>query len=157
MRSAHSQTVPKAADVAQANLADFGLVYPRSNEWVRATEMLRGKVESSSNPAPNFDVPLAAVYVSRSNLSETSPFFFSLRAYRQPATDWKKSLEAMIAHSQDKKDQPESGVKECSATVATTSVSIWLAVLAGVISASSALRPTAICWFGMRVRQRRKD
>jgi TonB family protein len=76
--------------------------------------MLRRKVESSSNPAPNFDVLLAAVYVPKSNLSESSPFF-SLRAYRQPATDCKKSLEAMIAHSQDKKDQPEGGVEEFSA------------------------------------------
>ena len=113
---AHSQTVPKPADAAQSHLsiADFGVVYPLSNDWVRATEMLRRKVESSSNPAPNFDVLLAAVYVPKSNLSETSPFF-SLRAYRQPATDCKKSLEAMIAHSQDKKDQPEGGVEEFSA------------------------------------------
>jgi TonB family protein len=76
--------------------------------------MLRRKVESSSDPAPNFDVLLAAVYVPKSNLSETSPVF-PLRAYRQPATDCKKSLEAMIAHSQDKKDQPEGGVEEFSA------------------------------------------
>jgi TonB family protein len=112
---AHSQTVPKSADAAQSHfsIADFGLVYPLSNDWVRATELLRRKIESSSNPAPNFDILLAAVYVPKSNLSETSPFF-SLRAHRKPATDCKKSLEAMIAHSQDKKE-PEGGVEEFSA------------------------------------------
>jgi TonB family protein len=113
---AHSQTVPEPDDAEQSyhSIADFGLVYPLSNDWVRATQMLRRKVESSSNPPPNFDVLLAAVYVPKSNLSESSPFF-SLRAYRQPATDCKKSLEAMIAHSQDKKDQPAGGVEEFSA------------------------------------------
>jgi hypothetical protein len=80
---------------------------------VRATKLFRRRVESS-DPAPNFDVLLAAVYVPKSNLSETSPFF-SLLALRQPATDCKKSLEAMIAHSQDKKDQPEGDVQEFSA------------------------------------------
>jgi TonB family protein len=112
---AHSQAVPKPADAAQSHLsiADFGLVYPLSSDWVRATKMLRRRVESS-NPVPNFDVVLAAVYVPKSNLSETSPSF-SLLAFRQPATDCKKSLEAMIANSQDKKDQPEGGVEEFSA------------------------------------------
>jgi TonB family protein len=112
---AQSQVDPKPADAAQPHLsiADFGLVYPLSNDWVRATKMLRRRVESS-NPAPNFDVLLAAVYVPKSNLSETAPFF-SLLAFRQPATDCKKSLEAMIAHAQDKKDQPEGGVEEFSA------------------------------------------
>ena len=112
---AHSQTVPEP-DAAPSHLsvADFGLAYPLSHDWVRATEMLRRKVEPSSNPTPNFDILLAAVYVTKSNLSENSPFF-SLRAYRQPATDCKKSLEAMTAHSQGKKDQPEGGVEEFSA------------------------------------------
>jgi hypothetical protein len=70
---AHSQIVPRPADAAQSHLTitDFGLVYPLSNDWVRATEMLRRKAESSSNPAPNFDVLLAAVYVPKSSLSET--------------------------------------------------------------------------------------
>jgi TonB family protein len=112
---AHSQAAPKPADTArsQLSIADFGLVYPLSNDWVRATKLFRRRVESS-DPAPNFDVLLAAVYVPKSNLSETSPFF-SLLALRQPATDCKKSLEAMIAHSQDKKDQPEGDVQEFSA------------------------------------------
>jgi TonB family protein len=57
---------------------------------------------------------LAAVYVPKSNRSETGASF-SLRAYRQPATDCKKNLEAMIAYSQDKKDQSEGGVEEFSA------------------------------------------
>jgi len=107
----HSQTAPKPELATSHRLiADFGLVYPLSNDWVRATALLRKKVESD-NPPQNFDVLLAAVYVPKSNLSETSPFF-SLRAYRQPATDCKKNLEAMIAHSQDKKGQPEGGVEE---------------------------------------------
>lgn len=112
---AHSQTVPESHDSAQSRLsvADFGLAYPLSNDWVRATELLRKRVESS-NTASNFDILLAAVYVPKSNLSANSPFF-SLRAYRQPATDCKKSLEAMIAHSQEKKDQPEGDVEEFSA------------------------------------------
>ena len=112
---AHSQAVPKPAETArpQLSIADFGLVYPLSNDWVRATKLFRRRVESS-DPAPNFDVLLAAVYVPKSNLSETSPFF-SLLALRQPATDCKKSLEAMIAHSQDRKDQPEGDVEEFSA------------------------------------------
>jgi TonB family protein len=112
---AHAQDVPKAADPARSYLsvADFGLVYPLSNDWVRATKMVRKRVESSDT-TPNFDVLLAAVYVPKSNLSETSPFF-SLLAFRQPTTDCKKNLEAMIAHSPGKKDQPEGGVEEFSA------------------------------------------
>jgi protein TonB len=112
---AHSQAVPKPAETArpQLSIADFGLVYPLPNDWVRATKLFRRRVESS-DPAPNFDVLLAAVYVPKSNLSETSPFF-SLLALRQPATDCKKSLEGMIAHSQGKKEQPEGDVQEFSA------------------------------------------
>jgi TonB family protein len=112
---AYSQAAPKPADTArsQLSIADFGLVYPLSNDWVRATKLFRRRVESS-DPAPNFDVLLAAVYVPKSNLSETRPFF-SLLALRQPATDCKKSLEAMIVHSQDKKDQPEGDVEKFSA------------------------------------------
>jgi TonB family protein len=110
---AYFQTVPNPAEAAQLSIADFGLAYPLSNDWVRATEMLRKKVESDNSPQ-NFDVLLAAVYVPKSNLSGTNPFF-SVYAYRQPAADCKKSLEAMIAHSQDKKDRPEGGVEEFSA------------------------------------------
>jgi TonB family protein len=112
---AHSQTVPKPAEVAHPHpsVADFGLAYPLSNDWVRATKLLRRKLESS-DPAPNFDVLLAAVYVPKSNLSGTSPSF-SIYAYRQTGADCKKSLEAMIAHSQDKKDRAEGGVEEFSA------------------------------------------
>ncbi len=112
---AYAQAVPKSDDAAQSHLsiADLGLAYPLSNDWIRATELLRRRVESSS-PPPNFDILLAAVFVPESNVSANSPFF-SLRAYRQPATDCKKNLEAMIAHSQGKKDQPEGSVAEFSA------------------------------------------
>lgn len=110
-----AQVDPKPAEPARSHLsiADFGLAYPLSNDWVRATKMLRSKLEASNSP-PNYDVLLAAVYVPKSTLSETAPFF-SLLAFQQPATDCKKSLEAMIAHSQDKKDRPEGGVAEFSA------------------------------------------
>ena len=111
----HSQPISKPDNAAQSHLsiADFGLIYPLSNDWVRATELLRRRVESSDT-APNFDILLAGVFVPKSNLSTTNPFF-SLRAYRQPATDCKKNLESMIAHSQDKKDQSEDRVEEFSA------------------------------------------
>lgn len=111
---AHSQTVPKPDDPPQRQLsiADFGLFYPLSNDWVQATQLSRKKGESD-NPR-NFDILLSAVYVPQSNLSASSPFF-TLRAYREPA-DCKKSLENMIARSQDKKGKkPEGGVKEFSA------------------------------------------
>jgi hypothetical protein len=112
---AHSQVAPTPADAEQSHvsIADFGLVYPLSNDWVRATKMVRTRVEST-NPAPNFDLLLAAVYVPKANMSETSPFF-SLLAFRQPVTDCKKSLEAMIADSQGQKDRPETGIEEFSA------------------------------------------
>lgn len=110
----HSQTVPKFAETAQSHLSmvDFGLVYPLSSDWVRATEMLRKKIESA-NSQQNFDVLLAAVYVPKSNFAPTSPFF-SVFAYRQPATDCKKNLEAMIAHSQGKGEQLDGSVVKFS-------------------------------------------
>jgi len=112
---AHSQTAAASADAARSHLsvADFGLVYPLSNDWVLATQMLRRKFESS-DPAPNFDLLLAAVYVPKSDLWPSSPFF-SVYAYRRPAADCKKSLEATIAHPQDKKDRFEGGIEEFSA------------------------------------------
>jgi TonB family protein len=109
---AHSQTAAPPADAPHNSIADFELVYPLSDGWVRATQMIRERLPS--NPPPNFDVLLAAVYVPKSSISESSPFF-SLRAYRQPATDCKKAFEAMIAHSQDRKDHAEGGVQQFSA------------------------------------------
>lgn len=112
---AHSQTVSPPSDPPQphVSISDFGLVYPLSNDWVRATEMLRTRV-GSANSAPNFDVLLAAVYVPKTSLSGENPFF-SLFAYRQPATDCKKNLESMIAQPHGKKDKPEGSVTEFSA------------------------------------------
>lgn len=97
---------------SHVSTADFGLAYPLSNDWVRATEMVRKKVESADSQ--NYDILLAAVYVPKSDISTTSPFF-TLRAYRQPATNCKKSLEAMIASSPDKKLKEEGSVTEFSA------------------------------------------
>ena len=154
---AHSQTVPKPDNAAQSHLsiADFGLIYPLSNDWVRATELLRRRLESSNSA--NFDILLAGVFVPKSNLSATSPFF-SLRAYRQPATDCKKNLETMIAHSQDKKDRPEGGVEEFS-TAGRDYFRVNFARGVGgrhqcVICTTG---PTTICWSGMRARLTRKD
>ena len=74
---------------------------------------MRKRVESGNSPQP-FDVLLAAVYVPK-NLSATSPFF-SVVAYRQPASECKKNLEGMIAdHAHDKR-RPEGGVMEFSAS-----------------------------------------
>ena len=105
---ANSQTDAKPDDANQSHnsIADFGLVYPLSSDWVRATELARKRV-ASSNPAPNFDILLAAVYMPKSSVSPDSPFF-SLRAYRQPFDDCKKSLESMVAQRQEKKGKPES-------------------------------------------------
>lgn len=112
---ANSQTDARPDDVNQSHnsIADFGLVYPLSSDWVRATELARKRV-ASSNPAPNFDILLAAVYMPKSSVSPDSPFF-SLRAYRQPFDDCKKSLESMVAQRQEKKDKPES-VEQFSAS-----------------------------------------
>ena len=111
----HSQTAPNASNLAppRPSVADFGLAYPLSNDWVRATELLRTKVASESS-TPTFDVLLVAVYVPKSTISGTSPFF-TLRAYRQPSIHCKKSLEMMIARSQDQKDKPAGSVAEFSA------------------------------------------
>jgi protein TonB len=104
---APSQTAPESAVArSKPSISDFGLAYPLSNDWIRATEMFRGKLETGK--PQNFDVLLAAVYVPRQNVSMNSPSF-SLRAYRQPATACKQSLEAMIAHSEQTKVKPEGG------------------------------------------------
>lgn len=108
---AYSQTVAEPAEPAPRHLsiADFGLAYPLSNDWVRATEMLRNRQDSGS--PQNYDILLAAVYVPKSSLSATSPFF-SLTAYRQPATDCRKSLEQLIARAQASKEKTEGTVVE---------------------------------------------
>ncbi|HUO13425.1 MAG TPA: TonB family protein [Verrucomicrobiae bacterium] len=113
--SAQSQTAstPPLPPGHYPSVADFGLAYPLSNDWVRATGLLRKKLESSI-ATPDYDVLLAAFYLTKSDLSVTNPFF-SLVAYRQPASDCKKSLEAMIARFQDQKDRPEGDVLQFSA------------------------------------------
>jgi TonB family protein len=112
---AHAQTAPKLPEPAPSHpsLVDFGLLYPLSSDWVRATELVRKKAESANSPQ-NFDVLLAAVYVPNAEIAASNPFF-TLLAYRQPATDCKRSLEFMIAHSQDAKDKPDGGVVQFSA------------------------------------------
>jgi TonB family protein len=113
---AHAQTVAAPAPTAQPrhpSFADFGLAYPLSGDWVRATQMVQKKVESSNSPQ-NFDVLLAAVYVPTSDVSVSNPFF-SVLAYHQPATDCKKNLEAMTAHSQNEKEKSGGAVLQFSA------------------------------------------
>jgi TonB family protein len=107
-----SQTVRESATPPLPTIADFGLSYPLPNDWVRATEMFRGNVQTGK--PLNFDVLLAAVYIPGQNVSTNSPSF-SLRAYRQPATDCKQSLEAMIAHPEQTKVHAEGGVTHFSA------------------------------------------
>jgi len=109
-----SQTQPKQADPSPSHrsLADFGLAYPLSKDWVLATEMSRKRMESGDS-SQSADVLLAAVYVPKSSLSATNPFF-TLLAYRQPATDCKRNLESLIAHSQNKEMKAEDSVKEFS-------------------------------------------
>lgn len=112
---AFSQNAPESDEPAQPpplSLKALGIAYPLSNDWVRATQMVSKRVESH-NSSQNFDVVLAAVYVPKSSMSASNPFF-SLLAYRQQAGDCKRSLEAMIAHSQGK-EKPEGGVVEFSA------------------------------------------
>jgi TonB family protein len=113
--SAHSQTEPKPVDASASrkSLADFGLAYPLSNDWILATEMSRERMESGESPQ-KADVLLSAVYVPKSNLSATNPFF-TLLAYRQPATDCKRSLELSIAHPQVEKPKASASVKQFSA------------------------------------------
>jgi len=112
---AYSQTVPKPGEgrLSQLSVADFGLSYPLSNDWVRATQLLRKKIDSEGS-SQNFAVLLAAVYVPRSSFSVSSPFF-SLFANREPGGDCKKSLEAMITKTQDTKNKTEGGVVQFSA------------------------------------------
>ena len=96
------------------SVKDFGIVYPLSSDWVRATDLVRNRIEADAAPH-SFDVLLAAVYVPKDEISEINPSF-SLVAYRQPATDCKKNLEAMLAQSQkgDKKNRFEGGIQEFS-------------------------------------------
>lgn len=108
---AHSQTVPSAQAARRVSIADFGLAYPLSTDWVLATELSRKRVESDT-AVQNFDVLLSAVYVPKSKISVGNPFF-TLIAYRPAATNCKQNLEAMMANSQ--KVKLEGGVTEFAA------------------------------------------
>jgi len=110
-----AQTAPSSPEdfPQHSSIEEFGLAYPLSNDWIRAIQLMRKRYESS-NGQHSFDILLAAIYVPKSNLSPTSPFF-SVSSYRQPATDCKKSLEVMIASSQGKKEKAEGGVAEFTA------------------------------------------
>ena len=100
--------------LTRASLRDFGIAYPLPTDWIRATDLIRNRVEADSAPR-NFDVLLAAVYVPKDEISEINPYF-SLLAYRQPATDCKRSLEATLAQSQsaEKRNRFEGGVQQFS-------------------------------------------
>ena len=96
------------------SLKDFGLAYPLSSDWVRATDLVRNRMETEGATS-SFDVLLAAVYVPKDDISEINPSF-SLVAFRQPATDCKKNLKFMIAQAQTnaKKNKFEGGVEQFS-------------------------------------------
>jgi TonB family protein len=113
---AYCQDVAKPAEKAptrHVSVADFGISYPLSSDWVLATELMRKKMTSDGS-SPDFEVLLAAVYVPKSKMSSGSPFF-SLLVNRRPGADCRKSLEAMIAKSQDTKNKAEGGVVQFSA------------------------------------------
>jgi hypothetical protein len=113
---AYCQDVAKPAEKAptrHVSVADFGISYPLSSDWVLATELIRSKVESGG-AGQDFAVLLAAVYVPKSNMYPDSPFF-TLLANRQPGGDCRKSLEAMIARSQDTNNKADGGVVQFSA------------------------------------------
>ena len=99
---------------AHPSLKDFGIEYPLSSDWVKATQLVRTRVESEG-ANDSFDVLLAAVYVPKDDISQINPSF-SLVAFRQPATDCKKNLESMIAQAQnnEKKSKFEGGVEQFS-------------------------------------------
>jgi TonB family protein len=113
----HAQTDSSAGDTRpakQLTVADFGLAYPLSQDWVQATQLMRSHLENTKS-APGADVLLAAVYVPKSTISTTNPFF-TLLALRQPSTDCKRYLEASIAHSQGEKSiRIEGGIVPFSA------------------------------------------
>jgi TonB family protein len=107
----HAQTDPNVITPPpkQPTLADFGIVYPLSEDWIRATQLMRNNLEASKS-LQGMDVLLAAVYVPKSTISTTSPFF-TLFATQQQSTDCKGYLEGTIAHSQgDKSIKMEGGV-----------------------------------------------
>jgi len=112
---ASAQTAPPAADAVKPyqSITEFGLTYPLSNDWIRATSLARKGVESPDTPRKS-DILLAAVYVPKSDISAGSPFFI-LRAFRQQAGSCKKSMEAMIAKSEDEKYKREAAITEFSA------------------------------------------
>lgn len=92
---AQSQPDPKAAP---PSLADLGIVYPLSPDWVLATTLIRKQAAARNSSGDS--VLLAAVYVpEKKTLSESSPFF-SLRALRQTHPDCQEFLDAMAVQLQ---------------------------------------------------------
>jgi hypothetical protein len=94
-------TEQKTAPARNLTIADFALSYPLSQDWVWATDMLRNRVASNASPR-GLDLLLAAVYVPKSMMSITSPFF-RLLSPRQHCTDCKGYLTAFVNQSQGQK------------------------------------------------------
>jgi TonB family protein len=115
--SAHAQTASSADGVrplGRATPADFGLSYSLSQDWVRATDLMWNRI-TSKDSLRGFDLLLAAVYVPKSTMSGSNPFF-TLLSPQQPSTDCKGYLEANINQTKGQKGvKIEGGVEEFSA------------------------------------------
>jgi hypothetical protein len=98
---AQSQLGPVAAP--PQNLADLGLSYTLSQDWILATSMMRTQA-AAQNLLSTSSVLLAGIYVpQKATRSESSPFF-SLVAFHEPHADCKQFLGA-IAAELDKQGQ----------------------------------------------------
>lgn len=92
---AQSQTDAKSPQT----LADLGLAYPLSRDWILATTLIQRQA-AAQTPPPAGTVLLAAVYVpEKKALSESSPFF-SLLAYRETHPDCKQVLDSVVVQLQ---------------------------------------------------------
>src|ERR1022692_584989 len=87
----------------------FGIYYPVSRDWVRETDLMRGKLASEGNTRGTY-VLLAAVHIPQ----DTSPLradssFTVLAANRTDAHDCKQYLELLASNVQSKKEGKQKG------------------------------------------------
>jgi TonB family protein len=85
------------AKPAPPTLGGLGLSYPLSTDWVLATTLMRNQAVAQNHSADS--IVLAAVYVPKKILSQSSPFF-SLVAFRYAHPDCPQFLDAMDAQLQ---------------------------------------------------------
>jgi TonB family protein len=87
----------------------FGIYYPVSRDWVRETDLMRGKLASEGNTRGTY-VLLAAVHIPQ----DTSPLradssFTVLAVNRTGAQDCKQYLELLASNMQSKKEGKQKG------------------------------------------------